>query len=87
MFDTFFGAVVIVNGFVIAVQTDANADYDLMFFAVSNVFLVLYIGELTARVLADPGGAFRSGWNQFDFTLICMSRSAAGYCLSRSCGR
>ena len=44
-----------------------------MFFVVSNVFLILYIGELTARVLADPGGAFRSGWNQFDFTLICMS--------------
>lgn len=82
-FQTFIMAVIVANAVLVGLETspDLAARYGAAFDLVNVAIIVLFVVELTLRIvsyLPNPHRFFRDGWNVFDFVIVALSLLPAG---------
>jgi len=65
-------ALIILNAVTLGIETsqDAMARWGWLLNAIDQVVLVVFVVELTARLVVQRGAFFRDGWNIFDFIVV-----------------
>lgn len=82
-FQAFIMGVIIVNAVLVGLETapDVAERYGPVFSAVNVIVIVIFVVELTIRLVAyfpRPHRFFADGWNVFDFVIVAVSLLPAG---------
>jgi voltage-gated sodium channel len=73
VFDLVMGIAVVVNAVVISLETDYGDQHPAAFAQVGDVFVVIFVLELTVRFAGEPKTYFTDAFNVFDFFLVAFS--------------
>ena len=71
----FIIGVILVNAVILGLETDRNlmARSGTLLVALDKACLVIFLLEITAKLLAFRGMFWRSGWNVFDFAVVAVA--------------
>lgn len=74
-FVSFITGLILVNAVTLGLETDSEivARYGQALFLIDKIILFIFTGELLVKFYAYRLSFFRSGWNVFDFAVVCIA--------------